>query len=289
MDLILDTADTYFLDRAWARALPALSTPHSNITATYSVLESAWTRDYIPRQLISLGVLSFVGFHMLYFTFATLSYMFVFNHEMMKHPRFKPNQVKLEIQDSLRALPGVVLLTLPWFQAEVMGYSKLYDHVDEYGWSYFIFSVVFFIAFTDLGVYWAHRTLHRPSLYKRLHKVHHRWLVPTPFSAYAIHPVDVCIQSLPYHIFIFVFPLHRWLYLGLFNFVSLWSILIHDGDMIAGHPLEKYINGPAHHTMHHLYFTVNYGQYFTWADRLGGSYRHPDGNPDSTVKIKKDL
>jgi lathosterol oxidase len=30
--------------------------------------------------------------------------------------------------------------------------------------------------------------------------------------------------------------------------------------MITGHPLENVINGPAHHTLHHLYFTVNYGQ-----------------------------
>jgi hypothetical protein len=30
--------------------------------------------------------------------------------------------------------------------------------------------------------------------------------------------------------------------------------------MITGHPLEAFINGPAHHTLHHLYFTVNYGQ-----------------------------
>lgn len=45
--------------------------------------------------------------------------------------------------------------------------------------------------------------------------------------------------------------------------------------MITGHPLESVINGPAHHTLHHLFFTVNYGQYFTWADRWGGSYRQP--------------
>lgn len=35
---------------------------------------------------------------------------------------------------------------------------------------------------------------------------------------------------------------------------------IHDSDMITGHALEKVINGPAHHTLHHIYFTVNYGQ-----------------------------
>jgi hypothetical protein len=38
--------------------------------------------------------------------------------------------------------------------------------------------------------------------------------------------------------------------------------------MVTGHLFEKVINGPAHHTLHHLYFTVNYGQVSylpTWA------------------------
>ena len=65
---------------------------------------------------------------------------------------------------------------------------------------------------------------------------------------------------MPYHLFIFLFPLQRYLYLGLFVFVNFWAIFIHDSDMITGHPLETVINGPAHHTLHHLYFTVNYGQ-----------------------------
>jgi lathosterol oxidase len=84
--------------------------------------------------------------------------------------------------------------------------------------------------------------------------------VPTPWAALAFHPVDGYAQSLPYHIFVYVFPLHKYLYLGLFVFVQLWTILIHDGDMISGHFFERYINSPAHHTLHHLYFTCNYGQ-----------------------------
>lgn len=77
---------------------------------------------------------------MLYFLFATLSYYFIFNHEMMKHPRFLKNQVRKEILCSLKAFPGMTLLTLPFFQAEVMGYSKLYDDPGRYGYSYMIFS-----------------------------------------------------------------------------------------------------------------------------------------------------
>ena len=87
-----------------------------------------------------------------------------------------------------------------------------------------------------------------------------RLTVPTPFASHAFHPLDGYAQSVPYHLFIYLFPLHRKLYLGLFIFVNFWTILIHDSDMITGHPLEKVINGPAHHTLHHIYFTVNYGQ-----------------------------
>lgn len=56
--------------------------------------------------------------------------------------------------------------------------------------------------------------------------------------------------------------------------------------MITGHPLEKIINGPAHHTLHHLYFICNYGQYFTYADRAGGSYRHPDSALDPLLEVR---
>ena len=139
-------------------------------------------------------------------------------------------------------------------------------------------------------------------VYKILHKPHHKWIgsfrfyalgsrahttaVPTPFASHAFHPVDGFAQSFPYHLFIFFFPMQRQLYLALFIAVNFWSIFIHDSDMITGHPLENIINGPAHHTLHHIYFTVNYGQYFTWADRAGGSYRHPAKELDPLLEVQ---
>lgn len=50
--------------------------------------------------------------------------------------------------------------------------------------------------------------------------------VPTPFASHAFHPVDGYLQSVPYHLFIFLFPIHRLLYLVLFVFVNFWSILV---------------------------------------------------------------
>lgn len=129
-------------------------------------------------------------------------------------------------------------------------------------------------------IYFVHRWLHWPAVYKRLHKPHHKWVIPTPFASHAFNPFDGYLQSIPYHLFVYIFPLHKYTYLGLFCTVNLWSIFIHDSDMIVGHPLERIINGPAHHTLHHMYFVYNYGQYFTWADRVGGSYRHPKNEDD---------
>lgn len=49
--------------------------------------------------------------------------------------------------------------------------------------------------------------------------------------------------------------------------------MIHDGEYLANDPV---VNGAACHTVHHLYFNYNYGQFTTLWDRLGGSYREPD-------------
>lgn len=51
------------------------------------------------------------------------------------------------------------------------------------------------------------------------------------------------------------------------------SFCTDDGEYIAN---SYIVNGAACHTMHHLYFNYNYGQFTTIWDRLGGSYRQPN-------------
>ncbi|KAF8482248.1 hypothetical protein JB92DRAFT_3036434 [Gautieria morchelliformis] len=290
MDIVLELLDEYVLDSLYAKFLPSSATPPSPLNLTLhapsAIPTSAWPRDYLLRQILSLTVVTTIGIHLLYFLVAGLSYRFIFNHDMMRHPRFLPNQVRKEIMASLWSFPGMIALTLPCFITEVRGWTRLYDNVADYGWTYLVLSVPLFLFVTDYGVYWIHRTLHTPALYKRIHKPHHKWIIPTPFASHAFHPVDGFAQSIPYHMFILVFPMQHHLYLLMFVFVNCWSVFIHDSDMITGHPLEHAINGPAHHTLHHLYFVCNYGQYFTFADRAGGSYRHPDSALDPLLEVK---
>lgn len=170
MDVILEVADYLVLDNVWAKLVPAqqnatqlpvwLSTFTDSLPATFRpppislsmlskhasstsspALRSAWPRDYIVRQVLSVTSLTMIGIVALYVIFAAASYYLIFDHRMMRHPRFLKNQVRLEIMCSLKSFPGMTLLTLPWFMGEVRGYSKLYSNVEDYGWTYLCLSV----------------------------------------------------------------------------------------------------------------------------------------------------
>ena len=79
-----------------------------------------------------------------------------------------------EIASSLKAVPLMAFLTAVLFLAEVRGYSKLYDSVEEHGgYQFLAFSFVTFLLFTDMCIYWIPRWLHPPLIYP-LHKPHHR-------------------------------------------------------------------------------------------------------------------
>jgi len=199
----------------------------------------------------------------------------MFDHRLMKHKYFLKNQISREMKVTCTSIPFMAFPTTMLFILEINGYSKLYNDVSEHGVIYLIFSLFFFLFFTDMCIYWIHRGLHWGPVYKNIHKPHHYWIVPTPFASHAFHPVDGFLQSSPYHIFVFLFPLHKFLYLGLFLFVNFWTTSIHDANYKVPEVLKNILNCSAHHTDHHLFFDYNYGQFFTLWDRLCGSHRSP--------------
>jgi lathosterol oxidase len=306
MDIVLEIFDTLLFDRMYSTLIPASSdtafrlavqnnasstfpsllditqhkwlyTPASQIISlqpTAWAYGSAWPRDNMFRQATSLFLITWLFGLFIYFVCATLSYVFIFDKTAVHHPKFLKNQIRLEMKQANTAMPIMALLTAPFFTAEVRGYAKLYDMPSQAPFAaYNYLQFPFFILFTDFFIYFIHRGLHHPKVYKTLHKPHHKWIMPTPYASHAFHPVDGFAQSLPYHIFPFIFPLQKLAYIALFAFINIWTIMIHDGEYVANSPI---INGAACHTMHHLYFNYNYGQFTTLWDRLGGSYRKPN-------------
>ncbi|CUS22728.1 LAQU0S06e04698g1_1 [Lachancea quebecensis] len=308
MDLVLEFFDSYGLDYVYSRTLPAqlaskfpaqwqsalsLNQGLGNLTtvgtsngdvygyAPYLFKMSDYTfqsllpRYNVLRQFLSLTVITTIFGWLLYFSVASFSYVFIFDKAVFNHPRYLKNQMSLEIKQAMSAIPFMVVLTVPWFLLELHGHSKLYMTVDtqNHGIRQLLLEYVYFLMFTDCGIYLLHRWLHWPRVYKALHKPHHKWLVTTPYASHAFHPVDGYFQSLPYHVYPMLFPLNKVSYLILFTFVNFWTVMIHDGEYLANDPV---VNGAACHTVHHLYFNYNYGQFTTLWDRLGGSYREPD-------------
>ena len=258
MDLVLNVLDRHLL--------------------TPFVYPATWPENECFRQFLSLLLVVNAGGVIMYFSLAGFSFFFVFDRTLMKHPLILEDQVRKEIMVTLKSVPFMSFPTVLLFLLEVRGYSRLY--LSNFSWPHFVMDIIFstlcFLVFTDAVIYWIHRGLHHRSVYKYLHKVHHRWKVPTPFASHAFHPIDGFLQSVPYHLYPFIFPLNKYVYLALFVFVNIWTVSIHDGDYRVPEMLRPLINGSAHHTDHHLLYNCNYGQYFTLWDRIGGSFRYPN-------------
>ncbi|KAH0490314.1 hypothetical protein TgHK011_001790 [Trichoderma gracile] len=300
MDVVLELTDTFIADHVYAWLFPLQPAPYDypKATATNSSAQafSSWTykpatkyfqvepfqaaymsslpRDNVWRQAATLFFITWIFGLIVYFIFATLSYAFIFDKRTMKHPKYIKNQIWLEVIQTNKSMPFMSLLTAPLFLLEVRGYGKLYDTTAEGpGMWYNILQFPLFLVFTDFWIYWIHRYLHHPLVYKHLHKPHHKWIMPTPYASHAFHPVDGFAQSIPYHVFPFIFPLQKMAYVFLFVFVNFWTIMIHDGEYLTNNPV---VNGAACHSLHHSRFEVNYGQFFTAFDRLGGTYKMPE-------------
>jgi lathosterol oxidase len=226
--------------------------------------------DFLAALLVLV-----LGSLLLYFTLAGASYFIFF---VWKKERFFPGKtlprhyVRKAIRLSLLCILGNAVITAPIAELIHRGHSQVYFAVDDHGWGYLVLSLVGLVAFTETLVYWIHRWLHHPVLYKALHKYHHEFREPTPWASMAFHPLDSFAQALPYHLFAFLFPIHVAVYVGCVVVVSLWTFLIH--DQLTLFPWA-FVNYSAHHTLHHTANKYNYGQFFTFWDRLAGTYRSP--------------
>jgi len=231
--------------------------------------------------IFSSWVLYVLGGAAIYFILGSLSFYSIF---VLYRDYFFPGkndlpsdaelykQVKEEIKISLFAFPVMALFSIPFNYMEYLQLDNHYDDIEEYGWLYFLASPFLFLAFADTTIYWIHRALHHPLLYKPLHKRHHTYRVTTPFSSHAFHPLDGWLQASPYMLYAFFLPFHKTLHLVMFIGVNIWTVSIHDRVPVL---MNSVINSSDHHDVHHRDFIFNYGQYFCFWDRICNTYKDP--------------
>lgn len=112
------------------------------------------------------------------------------------------------------------------------GETMLYFNVSDYGWLYFIISLPLLFLYEEAAAYYLHRLMHRPFLYKHLHKWHHHYTIPTAFSATAFHPIEWwCFQTVHF-LPAFVWPLHGLVFVTVLLYNYYYGLIDHSGVYI---------------------------------------------------------
>ena len=154
------------------------------------------------------------------------------------------------------------------------GWSQLYFEVETWGWAYTIGSTIFYFMLVDCALYWGHRALHLRPLYRRIHRIHHRWRTPSPFTSLAVHPVELATFQFFSLVPIFLFPLHPAGVILILIYQQVVSVLDHSG--VRFHSVFPWQAPAAFHDDHHIYFHVNFTQNMHLWDWIFGSWRRED-------------
>ena len=157
-------------------------------------------------------------------------------------------------------------------------YTQTYSNFNEYGWGYYIFTWIMMFLIHDTYFYWMHRMMHHPTLFKYIHLVHHKSTNPSPWTAYAFHPLEAVLEVLILPILAFSFPIHAPAIGLFFLFQIMYNVYGHLGFELfpAGFHktwIGRYINTSVAHNLHHDKFHGNFGLYFLFWDRWMGTIR----------------
>jgi lathosterol oxidase len=156
------------------------------------------------------------------------------------------------------------------------GYTRMYMNFSDHSTGYFIFSVVAFIVAHDFYFYWTHRLMHWKKIYPYVHKIHHLSTDPTPWAAYAFHPIEAEVQAAIFPIMVFILPVHPLALLVWGLYQTFLNTMGHSGfeffpSGFTSGKISKWHNTSTHHNMHHKYANSNYGLYFNVWDRIMGT------------------
>jgi sterol desaturase/sphingolipid hydroxylase (fatty acid hydroxylase superfamily) len=173
-------------------------------------------------------------------------------------------------------------------------HTTLYMDIAEYGWFYYfaLFPVLFVMH--DTYFYFAHRLMHHKKLFNLFHLVHHKSTNPSPWAAYAFHPLEAIVEVGIVVVFLFTVPIHKTHLLLFFLMMIVYNVYGHLGYELYPKGFHKtrigrWINTSVNHNQHHQYFKGNYGLYFLFWDRVLGTIRedYDTRYVDATTRTKQ--
>ncbi len=185
----------------------------------------------------------------------------------------RPLRIKAEIMWSLASFAVFSIEAGIMHALFVRGHTRLVTSWDSLPAWENIADLFLLLVIHDAYFYWMHRILHHRHLFRFVHSVHHQSVNPTPFAAFAFHPVEAFLEMA------FLIPIILWmpLYLGM---LLVFLILSHFFNVIGHLGYEFFPRSTwtswwgswnttsTHHNLHHQHVSSNYGLYCKWWDKL---------------------
>lgn len=152
------------------------------------------------------------------------------------------------------------------------GYTQIYTDINAYPLLWYPVSIALVLFIHETYYYWLHRLMHRPGIYKWVHKTHHDSITTSAWTAFSFHPTESVLQAIVIPALTFLLPLHISAVGLILIIMTLSSAVNHLNTEIYPHNFNKHwlgrwLIGATHHSLHHTQFRFNYGLYFTFWDK----------------------
>lgn len=243
-------------------------------------------------------VVLFVVILLRYLVIAAIAFL-IFYVVRKEKVRSRKIQLKFpETGDYLRELSYSIITVfiftaVGWlvFMTPIKQYTKIYWQINDFSILYFVLSIALILITHDTYFYWTHRAMHHKIFYKTFHRVHHLSVNPSPWAAFAFHPLEAVVEAFIIVVVAFLFPLHP-LAIGIFLLIMMtYNVYGHLGFELYPRGFSKsrigrWINTSVNHNQHHQFFKGNYGLYFLWWDRWMGTLREDYDHQFDEVKLR---
>jgi sterol desaturase/sphingolipid hydroxylase (fatty acid hydroxylase superfamily) len=181
-------------------------------------------------------------------------------------------------QEILYSMQSIGIFALFWLVAlsGMTPHNQLYFAIADYGWFYWAGSFIGLLLLHDTFVYWLHRLMHHPKLYRHFHQRHHRSIHSTPFAGYSLDASEALTHALFFLLITHLIPFHWSVILLMIWVSSIANAIGHLGyEAMPANWLNtggRIFNTTTHHDLHHTQGgKYNYGVYFRFWDWAMGT------------------
>ena len=206
----------------------------------------------------------------------------------------KNKDYRREIMSSVLTLCIFVCFALLIFKSPLSAFTQRYNTIDEMGWGYWWWSIIVMIFIHDTYFYWTHRAMHHPLVYRQVHWTHHKSTNPSPWAAFAFHPIEAVVEAGIVFLIAFLIPFHISALTVFLIFMTLYNAYGHLGFELYPKNFYKtwigrWLNTSVAHNQHHEKFKGNYGLYFLFWDRWMGTLRSDYASQYDLISQKRKI